>query len=395
MLSDLSFNQITEAKPDTSYTKEAVDEMRAISIDKENWDLKGSYSFRGSKYPSDIDVSDVFASCCDADTVISKFAKQVQAIVADSLRANHWFLEFKAGTDYRYELYDYTIDDFERLHKEKLLPDDEFTLIFDILSGGATSEGYEVVDELLRQHATIRWSSDEVLSGYKVLPGGVGISLIDAIKDSKVLNMELIVVLNEKFTEMSNFFYLLYYSPDGTVHTINAPQESYDDFSTFFDRELKKNISKLYYSASGANYLKLAKRYFSYGRYFHDEQLVRAVYPLLNSDVGLAGQLKGELATIEKLITSVHFDSIPIPVLRSQLESIKSRLSNVLAIPTESLLMFNNNIIEILNTKYLSPDYILERLEPIMDYLASFTNDHAHTYLFSVGLVPPPPYLLP
>jgi hypothetical protein len=401
MLSNIPYEQIISLKPKTSYPEQAVDEIKAISIDKNNWDLKGSFSFRASKYPSDIDVSDVFVQCCDKDATIDNFVKKIQEIVSNTLRANHWFLELKAGIDKRYDINTKRpnheiLSIIDNLHLERLLSDEDYIVAYNILNKEDHDElEHEILTEMLRQHATLRWTSDEVLFGYKILPGGVGISLSDAVKSSKAINIELIEVINDKFTEISNFFNLLYYSTDGQVHTINSPQESYNDFPSFFKKELRKNIQKLFYSKLEANYLKLAKRYFSYGKFFKDIHLVEVVYPLLNSNIGLAGQIKGELATIEKLIMNVRFDSIPISTLKYQLESIKSRLANIIEIPDDILEEFNKNINEILITTYITPNLVLEEINPIKKYLSKFTNELSYTYLKKHKLVPPPKYLLP
>ena len=387
----MSYEQIIQTKPVSSYTSQDVNEIKAISFDQDNFALKGSFSFRGSKYPSDIDVSDVFTSCCDRTGAIKKFIKKLQEIVAGTQRANHWFLELKAGTDVRYLTNNINLPFFELLHNNKLITDDEFELAYHVLSEDGS---LEELQELLRQYATVRWTADEVLSGYKLLHGGVGVSLQDAIDHSEVINIELIVVINNRFTEMSNFFYLLYYSPDGSIHTINTPQESYTNFPDFFGKELRKNITKLYYSELQRNYLKLAKRYFTYGRFFNDRQLVEAVYPLLNSNISLAGQLKSELATIEKLIESVSFASIPLSVLRDHLDSIKARLANIIEIPDDMLIALNNYLLMVINTRLLTSKLVLTAIKPVKKYLTKFVDDYAHRYLESVHLVPPPQELI-
>ena len=397
-----SFDEIIAAKPESSYTEDALNEIRAISLDKDNWDLKGSYSFRASKYPSDIDVSDLLISCCDPDNTIKIFISKIQKIVSDSLQPNHWFLELKAGFDRRFKINLNQVDELVQLHDMKLLSDDEFTYIYNVITKGSTNKSQreielekEIIEKILKEHYTLRWSANDVLTGYKILPGGVTVNLFDAIKESDVVNIELIEVINDKFTEISNFFFLLYYSSDGKVHTINVPQLSYDNFPLFFGNELKKNIYKLFYSRLEPNFLKLAKRYFSYGRFFKDVQLVRAVYPLLDSNIGLAGQLKGELTTIEKLIESVDFNSIPIHILKKQLENIKSRLANIIDIPQDILITFNMNIINILTLRYLTPEYIINNIKPLKKYLFQYTNSEAYYYLYKVKLVPPPQKYLP
>ena len=82
----MSYEQIIQTKPVSSYTSQDVNEIKAISFDQDNFALKGSFSFRGSKYPSDIDVSDVFTSCCDRTGAIKQFIKKLQEIVAGTQR---------------------------------------------------------------------------------------------------------------------------------------------------------------------------------------------------------------------------------------------------------------------------------------------------------------------
>ncbi len=391
----MSYEEIIQTKPTSSYTKQDLDEIKAISFDKENFSLKGSFSFRGSKYPSDIDLSDIFTACCDKKNTIREFINKLQEIVSNTLRANHWFLELKAGIDQRYVSNTINFPFFEHLNMNGLISDDEFISIHNIFTEGPTQLEIEQLEEFLRQRATIRWTADEVLSSYKILPGSVSLTLEDAINDSKVINIELVVILNNKFTEMSNFFYLLYYASDGSVHTINTPQESYTDFPDFFAKELKENIAKLYYSELSKNYVKLAKRYFTYGKFFQDKKLVQAVYPLLNSNISLASQLKSEIATIEKLIENASFSSIPITVLRDHLESIKARLANIIEIPQNILEKLNDELLDIIDSHLLTAEIVIHGIKPVKGYLSELTNKYALAYLKKVHLVPPPKNLLP
>lgn len=404
-MNDITFQQIVESKPKSSYSKQVLDEIRAISLNKDDWDIRGSFTYRASKYPADIDIANILVECCDKESSVRIFIKKLQTVVSNSLRPNHWFLELKAGTDSRFDLKINQPTDkgvftiapnilpyLTQLHAQQLISDNEYKIIYDITRKAfGTDLEYEVLTNILRNHKTLRWSAEEVLYAYKVLPGGIGLNLFDAVMESKIINIELIEVIGNKFTEISNFFFLLYYSPNGTIHSINAPQESYDNFPEFYRKELKENIHKLYYTKLEINFLKLAKRYFSYGRFFKNQQLVRAVYPLLNSNMGLAGQVKSELVTIEKLVENVPFDTIPINVLHDHLESIKGRLANILEIPLNILDSFNIGINEIIDQHYLTPDFILQRISPVKKYLGELTNEYSLNYLSKVNLIPPPP----
>jgi hypothetical protein len=402
----LSNNYIFTDKPVTSYSANIIKEINLISYDKNESHPIGTFSYRSTLYPSDIDAFELIQECCDMNTVIILFLRKIQDIVKEILtKRNHWFLELKAGLDNRYNLDIGQLHNMQwlinpelhnnifTLYHNNLLSRKEYEILNSLITNNPGPKEYEILKKMLREHYILRWSAIEVLRGYKQLSGGIIKTLQNAFIDKSQINMELIVIINNKIVDISNFFAVEAIDNLGNVTVINLPQESHTDFENYFKENLKSSIEKLYYSILEPNYLKLAKRYFSYGRFTKNSVLINKVLPLLNSSIGLAGQLKSEIAVIIKLIEFTHGQHLPLNIIVNQLDNLKTRLSHVIEINNDTLTMLNELIQKAMDQ--INPINMIEFLSPIKKMLEELTNQYSLIYLKRVKLAPPPRDLLP
>lgn len=375
-------------KPLSSFSDDELSRIRSITVDKKSWALEGSYSFRGVKYPSDIDVLDVIRGCCTLDNVVNKFTKNIQKIVLETAKPNTWLIEFKAGVDERY--FDKTID---QLHAQSLITDDDYKILVD-LSNNNDLVSVAKIEKKLREYYVIRWTKDQVLLGQKQLRAGKTITLNEAVKSSDAINMEFISVIDDKIKDISNFFILVLTTSNGVTYAINTPQESIDNFPEYFRKELIKEIDKQYHNILDTNYLKLAKRFLSYGIYFEDHALIEKVLPLINSPIGLASQIKSELSTLKKLVEHVKREELPVRVMKNQLNEIKQNLPTILEISNEDLLSLNKMLDEAIHELKRISELSLSNFILVIDLIVSFLKDLINTnssnYLKKVSLIPLP-----
>lgn len=404
--SDIPFDRIISNKTKLSYPDYINEEIMLISINKDYSKIIGSASYRIQKYPGDIDLYEGIEKCCSMKDTIDFFVKNLKRIVKNVIdKKNHWFMELKAGLDTRFDInvgfynHGYFILDPEFILKAKILFDkglfsrEEMELIISIYKNGNRRQyEYETLKTLLRNHIIVRWKANEVLQGYKILPGNVKLTLEEAIKQKSQINIELIAIVNNKITDLSNFFVLAYKDSENNVFMINLPQESYENFIDFFQENLKSSIEKLYYSKLDFNPFKMVKRYWSYGKFMKDQQLINKILPIISSDVALASQLKSELDTIAKLLKKTS--SVPVNILKNQLSTFKWRLSNVMLISNELDEEIDIGINQIIKGG-LSNNKIIDILEGIKKQLGEIINEKTVKYLETVGLAPPPLNLLP
>lgn len=383
-MNNIPFDQIISNKLPSSYPKYAIENMNLVSIDKERSIPIGTFSYAATLYPSDIDVFESVKYGHSENEVVDFFAKSIQKIVYEiSRRKYYYILEVKVGIDYRY---DFKIQDLEamtrinKLYSNHLLSDEDIIIL---------NDDPEVANDLLRKHSVLRWSVRDIIIGYKPLPGGVVMSLHDAIRAKSQINIEVIGLINGKFTDLSNFFVLIYTDKNGREHVVNASQELISDFPTFFTKQLRANIKKLYYSPIFHDYYKLIKRYWSYGRFTKDQQLIEKILPIVNSSLAIVGQKKSEITTLVKLVEHTRLRDVPMDSFKNQVSNIKLSLAGVLGLDNETKQYIDEQIDTIVNQD-LSPDKIINILDGVKEILKEYSSEKAFQYLQSVGLAPPP-----
>lgn len=381
-MNNLSYKQITKSKLPSSYPNYILDNIKLLSIDKNKSKLAGSYSFAFTQFPSDIDVQELVNEGDTYDRVINFFIHGLKNKVREiSNTPYYWILDIKIGIDKRFDL-DKNESMFygkiSKLYDDGLITDNERNMIV---------SGYS--EMTLKELSTLRWTPEEVLHGYKTLRGNVQISLYDAIAQKSVINIEVVGLSNNKYMDLSNFFTLAYHDKHGMLKSINLPDQAVIDFNKFFVIELKKNIKKLYYSEVHQDYAKLVKRYWSYGRFVGDEQLIEKIAPYMNSIYALAGQKKSEIALLIKLVEHTKMIGVPNDTFKNQLSNIKLSLSNIVDIDTNLLDKINNNLDSIINGAQEADD-IIRLLGEIKEILSSFTSYKALKFLKNVKLAPPP-----
>jgi hypothetical protein len=397
-----SLNRLLSDKPKSSYPDYITNEINLVSFNKENSIPIGSFNYRAAIYPGDIDIFEYVKRCCNEKDVINYFTEKIREIVINIIgKRNHWFLELKAGLDERYKI---DINDFHFIEKinelylNNLLNKKEYDNISSSYNN-KSELGKEIIEKVLRNRLIIRWTSDEVIHNDKILPGGIHINVQSVLLHKSQINIETLAVVNNKITDISNFFVLIASDKDGNNIVINLSQELLTDFYHFFSNGLKKQIYKLYYSILDYDYLKLVKRYWSFGRFTRDKKLIEKAYPLLNTDLALAGQLKSELGSLIKLLEHTierprYEDPFPMYIFKNQLSVWKSRLTNVLEISNVLEMEIDEKINYIINNN-LSNEQIIEILQPIKDTIFEIINENMLPLLKQQGLAPPPNYLLP
>jgi hypothetical protein len=349
-----SYKNIIRSKLPSSYPDFLLDNVALMSIDKNKSSLVGSYSFAYPQFPSDIDLREVVDEGYTYEGVVDffKFAIQKKVLEIQS-KPFHWVMEIKIG--------------FNPLYPNKEVP--------------------------------MRWSVRDIMNGYIVLEDNSVIDIKDAIRQKSVINMEVIGVTNNKFTDMSTFFALVYRDKKGALHSVNLPDASVINFPSFYVKELKESIAIL---LEGGAYAKIVKRLFSLGKFIGDSKLINKIAWFINSPYAIAGQKRAELTIISKIIKFTGGIGLPIEILTNQLMNIKNALSNVIVIPDHYLEMLNKNIdkayniyiyemshqgsIELQDTRYI---------DQVAEQLYGFVNEHAEEYLETVGLLPMPDKYLP
>lgn len=403
-----SFQELTESKPREAYTQEQLKNIKLLSTgNKELATPFGSATYRVQPYPGDLDLHQIFTECCSVDEAVKKFEKIIKKI-AKNIKSNklHYFSEFKAGLDKRYDIDIGTImhgifnpkreeilEYSAMLFKSELLDKVEYNLINTLLTvpnpGG---DEYDMLKYIFREHTVLRWSMDEVIHGSKMLPGNKVISLFDALTMQTHVKIDMITLVNDLIVEVTNFFILIVENEDGSHTTINLDYDYLDEkeVSRAYDKQLKDEIEKLYYSDMYYNPFKLSKRIWAYSRTFELEDSVRALTPLITGNVSYLYQIKSEIDTILRLF---ELKKYPIVTVDKQIDMIKQKLSNILFITEDELLVIYSFIDKFLRTK--KNDKKEELLKLTKAYISTLINIRTIQGLDKIRYNPPPRKFLP
>jgi hypothetical protein len=381
----IPFKDLVSNKLQSSYPDYALENFHLVSINQDNAMPIGTYSYAYTMYPSDYDVFEQISKGHNTDEVVDFFERSLKHLIQNIMsKQYYWILEVKVGIDDRYN---FKITDKDAMIRIRCLMNHALFTNEDIKIFSEGDE--ELSNELLRKYSVLRWSPQEILDGQKLLPGHKYISLNHAIRAKSQINIEIIALINNKFTDLSNFFVLTYTDKLGNEHAINLSQDSITNFTKFFQNNLKSNIKKLYYSPYNKDYYKLIKRYWSYGKFTKDKQLINKILPIVNSKIALAGQKRSELKTLMNLVKHTKLHGIPLNVFHNQIENIKASLSSLIEIGFDILDQINHDLDEIVYGQ-LEPSQIINILEKVKDLLDRYVSKSTLAYLKKVKLAPPP-----
>lgn len=379
-----------------SYPKILNDEIKLISFNAEDSVLIGSASYKIQKYPADIDLYEQVKICCSKEEAIEYFYLGIKSIVNDiRLKQYHWMIEVKCGLDDRYDIIDnlsvVSIDEIVNFlsSSQNLISQKDYQKLNEIVAMMSVSnnrdDAIQMIHNILRNYKVIRWSSAQIELGEQVRYGKK-FYLKDCIDTHSPINIEVIAVINGKFTDLSNFYVLMFYDKiTGTDVVINFPQEYLTDGKKFVTEGLKQGINKVLFSID-LDIFKGIKRMFSLARLTENMNLFRKIQPIISSDLAQLSQLKSELATLHEILDFT--DSLPWNVVYDQLESIKWRLGGNTYIENIELEIITRAIERILDNKR-DIVYMKDTILLLKEYLLEIVNDEAKKYLEHVNLYKP------
>lgn len=365
-------------KDKLSYPKILNDEMKLVSFNKNNSSLIGSMSYKIQKYPSDIDLYEQIKVCCSKEEAIEYFQLGIKRIVNEvRLKRYHWVIEVKCGIDDRYDvinnLTQSNLDDFLNNNLNILDMKD-----YNELRNLSVYSDIEKITDILRKYYVIRWTADEVEFGQKV-KAGKRFYFEDCIDTISPINIEIIAVVNRKFTDISNFYVLMFHNKiDDTDVLINFPQDYLVDGRLFVIEGLKDGINKVLFSKIHKDVFKGIKRMYSLARITQNYKLYDKIKDIVSSDLSALSQIKSEFATINEILNFT--DELPWDILFSQLDGLKFRLGSNTFLPDRYVVIFSDIIDTILSNKR-DIDYMKEKTLEIKNSLLKIINIIAEEYL--------------
>lgn len=411
----LSYNtdELLEAKQyPLAYSKETIKNIKLISIYDDEAVPFGSYNLRIQKYPADIDTSEIFKSTGNEEEIYSKLALNIKKKVKKFMSLRSYYIsEAKIGELYYYPIDklflgylqdgNYIIADYQKqqildytteFFKNNLFQEDDLNKVVEIMNKqNLDAYDYDVIFNIYRKYRVLRWSDKEIVQGYKKMMNGDKITLKDAIATGGHIKIDVIAKINNKFTELTNFLFVIMEKKDGENVLLNLTRpfkgkEIIGDLNTFILKraliEIPKEIEKLFYSYYYYSPFKGIKRIWALARIIKDIKMLNMLRNIISGNISLLYQLKSELTNI--LIIFELIKSIPQAGINDQLGNIKERLWLVTELETSLVSTISEEFDLAIDEKLKYEKFNL--IKGIKDTLVVIVNEYAIKLLKRVGL---------
>lgn len=370
-----------ENKDRITFPKILSDEIKLLSFSAEDSRLIGSAAYKIQKYPADLDLFEQVQVCCSREEAVEYFMYGIKNMVKNiKSKKFHWIIEVKCGIDDRYEVNE-PLQDFLK-DRINLFSLDDYNKLLD-LSLENSVYAKEKIKEIIRKYLILRWTGDEIELGYMIRHRRK-FYLENCIDTHLPINMEIIAVIDNKFTDMSNFFVLTFCDKlTGKEMSVNFPQAYIEDATNFTVYGLVQGINNVMFSEISRDVFKGIKRMYSIARLIKSDRLYEKIKPIISSDLSQLSQLKSELGTMNEILKFT--DNIPWNVFYSQLDSIKWRIGGNLYISNDDIVYVVEKINEMLSNEK-NIQYLIEETQSLKDFILLIVNREATFYLKSVGL---------
>lgn len=386
-----------------TYPRDVKKEVRLYTLDRwgEGSEVIGSLSYHTTN-ASDVDMFErVYKP--DLSQLISFTVRNIQRIVATlKARKDNYFLEFKAGLDTRWMFpigisrHNVWYPPSTLWQELMVLPwsSEERVRLATLSEAPRDQKSYEELSMMLRRHYILRWTSQEVAQGYKIV-AGKQYSLEEAVQAESNINIEGIFIRDDNtYSEVSNFFVLEYEDSVGKRWFLNLSQRALTHPKEYREENLKQSMYALMYSQVAPSLFKAVKRMFSFGRAFRDEVLLTKAYQIVNTPLGLMYTLTSQLKTIAKLC-EIKDEYIYKNVLYHHLEQIRFRLDELITIDYDFTPLLQLIEVAIHRRNTIKQTEVAKLLNELTKDMVAYINIKTLPLMKQYHLYPLPPSLVP
>lgn len=398
-------NPLLQVKPINSYPENLIKSIKMISFDPNKGGVPfGSYIYRLQRYPGDVDLFEEYIEHTTPNKLVHHFADKLKdMIIRIRNEPYHWFSEFKAGIDPRYDV---SIGDLKNgiwknipniieisknFLKEGLFNEKEISKINDAIYNKkyTDADSYDIIYNIFRNRRILRWTENEILNGSKEVLGRV-FKLHDCLFDHTYIKIDVIIYNDHKFVEITNFI--------GLVSEYDFPNKNYININLVENNDprisLPKEIERLYFSDYYYSPFKCCKRIYSYARQLDLKRMLNKIIPIVTGDISALYMIKSQIDTMKLLLERIPIERLPLELFKESIDNIKNQLSYVLFISTKAL----EEDYEVMN-KIIYGNYPINIIIKFMDYLSNkwFISINYVTIqeMKKHGINPPPKSILP
>lgn len=238
----------------------------------------GTFKYRLFRYPSDVDLFENLDFCCTYNTAKVNAAKKLQEVaikVAEDPDAI--FIDFKAGYDNRFKIYTgYLTDEVEDYdpvlirrdikNLNSVLDSASIADLLKLVKDRPTMQEVATLNEALRRYWVVRWTLDEMIQGYKVLPGDYKLYLDVAVSQGSIVKIDIIYPEKDRYLEVSDFYAIQQRDRQGNIIILTEEFGDYiqsllGDVYEYYDNNILKSIKRLWMLLVAKNEICLADKF--------------------------------------------------------------------------------------------------------------------------------------
>lgn len=379
---------LMEIKDPKSYTSDIRKAINLVSVNPKESSAFGSFIFKAQSYPSDIDVIESISDCCSEKKVIEKMYNILLDLVDRVSKTSGYFMsEIKAGKDNVYNVdvgkrvrnsfvgydYEHVSDSVNSLIDSKLLDSSDVAVLSKLVLPTINIDQFDELKEFFRLKSTVRWTSEEIIQGYKMLPGKRILTLLAAISQKGVVKIDVISPIDGKYIEVTNFF-------------IMRVGQNMINFSFDYVNQIKDEIAK-YFSKTFFKPFKGAKRMWGLARHEKNAPYLLQLTPLFQSGVASLNQIISEIDSIEILLE--RFLPKMNTIMVKQIDAWKTRLASIDDIKIDNEGLYNT--IDSITGGFKDK---LKLLGEMKKYMKKVVNTKTVEYLRYQKLLPLPKFFL-
>ena len=343
-----------------------------LSFNPEKVFIAGSFGIRSMKYASDIDMIepvDYTASLLKQFREKVKQINNTDGVYLGDIKigeVKEWEIIDDTAYIERGKIYGYSPNDarekVRELKRTNIITDKEATQYMRLIKTNPSPEELGIIKKEVRPHI-LRWTASEIMKGVKsyrgrtfklseaFLMGLVKLDIITFLNNGRITEASIIYDVRKKGVRKNKF----------TIHPV---------------RSFMNDIQ--YYKSSG-DYFKVLKRLYSLYSYKKDENKIKRLYEVLNSDLGILNQIINDIEIVFSLIENHTY--ISKEKLSNTISEFINRLNNVYTL--NDYIKREGDIIKHIKEaiNFEEKEDIIRHLNPVKDKLKSILNKHSEKYL--------------
>jgi len=312
----------TVLTPRKSLTDNAVETIKTVTAKMKTLPV-GTYKYEIFKYPGDIDLFEKLSFCCSYNEARLRTAHELRKITKKILaNKDVIFVELKAGYDIRFKIYTGIIENGTIYDFNKVIVQRDLNKLLDAclltkeqhntLTKLCSVEDVMRLNEELREFWVLRWSSQEILQGFKLLPGKYRLYLDEAVTQGSIVKMDTIAKVDDRYVEVTNFFLVSQIDRFGNKIILS---EELKDYETSLLQDVYK-----YYETKPYKAIKRLWMYLAFKKRICDLSIFK---DLFDSDIAFYSQILADVETAIRLQTLPHDKAFLKQSLSKRLSYVK------------------------------------------------------------------------